>query len=241
MKVKRPHMVPKGYIRAWADRRNRVEVIDVQHGRGVTSSIENATVVSYVYEPAVLTHDLEAEFALIESRGLSAIRKMRYAHITTFEERDALIAFLDMHLERGRYADQADVRTFARLLRTDGQTEDSELSMGDRLLLSRHVEGATRLARLGLERWPWHVRPALRLATGDGAVLLWRPKPGAEISTISFPLSPTQLLVIGDDLPADLPLNQLMAEKCRRWIVSVPGHLDLSKAATIAAQRSKRP
>jgi len=139
MKVKRPHMVPKGYIRAWADRRNRVEVIDVQHGRGVTSSIENATVVSYVYEPAVLTHDLEAEFALIESRGLSAIRKMRYAHITTFEERDALIAFLDMHLERGRYADQADVRTFARLLRTDAQTEDSELALGDRLLLSRHA------------------------------------------------------------------------------------------------------
>jgi hypothetical protein len=83
------------------------------------------------------------------------------------------------------------------------------------------------------------VREARGLATGDGAVLLWRPTDGAEISTISFPLSPTQLLVIGEDLPDDVPHNRLLAENSKRWIVGARGTLNFSKAAVIADRRSQ--
>lgn len=54
MGVKRGHMVSKGYIEAWADSRNVVDVIDIQDRRGFPTSIHNATVVSYVYDPKVL-------------------------------------------------------------------------------------------------------------------------------------------------------------------------------------------
>jgi hypothetical protein len=239
MRVKRPHMVTKGYLRAWADGRNLVDVLDVQHGLGYPSSIENATVVGSVYEPEVLTRDLEGDYALVETGGLSVINKLRTNPVITSQEHDPLIAFLDMHLERGRHADQAEIRTPAVLLRTNGQTEDSELTLADRLLLGRYVEGVIRLTSLGLEQWRWRVCEARHLATGDGAVLLWAPTDGAEICSISFPLSPTQLLVIGDDLPERIPINQALASKCRRWIVSAPGHLDLSQGSIIAARRAQ--
>lgn len=81
------------------------------------------------------------------------------------------------------------------------------------------------------------MREAKGLATGDGAVLLWRTTEGAGVFTISFPLSPTQLLVIGKDLPDDVPLNRLLAENSKRWIVGARGSLNFSKAAIIAAKR----
>lgn len=239
MAVKRAHMVSKGYIRAWADGRNSVDVLDIQHGRGFVSAIENATVVSYAYDPEVLTHDLEGDYARIEASGASAIRKLRHAHTLTAVEQGAMIAFLDMHLDRGRYADQTEIRTPAVVLKTGGRIEDAELNVGDRLLLSKSLPDVLRLTTLGLEQWTWQVREAQKLATGDGAVLLWRPTDGADISTISFPLSPTQLLVIGQDLPDDVPLNIRVAMNSRRWIVGVRGTLNLDQAAVIAARRSK--
>lgn len=239
MTVKRAHMVSKGYIRAWADARNRVDVLDLQDGRGFTSSFENATVVSYGYDTEVLTRDLEQDYSHIENSGTPAIVKLRNGHTLTAAERSAVIAFLDMHLDRGRYADQTKIRIPAVVLKTGGRIEDAELTVGDRLLLSRSFQDVLRLTTLGLEQWPWQVREAKHLATGDGAVLLWRPTDGADISTISFPLSPTQLLVIGQDLPDDVPPNPRLAMNSRRWIVGVKGTLNFSKAAVIAARRSQ--
>ncbi len=237
--VKRAHMVSKGYIRAWADVGGRVDVLDLEQGRGFPSAIGNATVVSYAYDPEVLTHDLENDYARIEDRGIPVILKLRDRQMLTPVEQSAMVAFLDMHLDRGRYADQTKIRTPAILVKTDGFVEDAELTLGDRLLLSRSLQDVVRLTALGLEEWPWQVREARALATGDGAVLLWRPAEGAEISTVSFPLSPTQLLVIGDDLPDDVRLNTLLAMNSRRWIVGALGTLNLRQAAVIATRRSK--
>lgn len=240
MKVKRAHMVSKGYIRAWADDKGNIDVADLQHGRRFATSVENATVVSYAYDPEVLTADLEGDYARIESKGIPAIRKLREECELTEIEKSAIIAFLDMHLDRGRYADQTKISIPAVLIKTGGQVEDGELNLGDRLLLARSLPDVIRLAPLGLERWQWQIRSGQHLATGDGAVLLWRPTQGANICTISFPLSPTQLLVIGQDLPNDVPVNELVAKNSRRWVLGTSGTLNANQAAVIAAQRSSQ-
>ncbi len=229
MTVKRGHMVSKGYISAWADDRNRVEVIDVQHKRGFTTSYLNATVVSYVYDPKVLTHDLERAYWAIEDAGTPVIVKLRErARELSDADRSAMIAFLDMHLARGRYADQATLRVPAVLVMTDGTTQDTELALGDVLTLSQSRQDVFRLSSLPLGEWDWKVLDAVGLATGDGAVLLWRPTKDGEVCTISFPLSPTKLLVIGNDLPDDIPLNARVAQNSRRWIVGAKSSLNLA-------------
>lgn len=237
MTVKRAHMVSKGYIRAWADAKNLVDVIDLQDGRGYPSSVENATVISYGYEPEMLTWDLERDYWRIENVGIPAIVRLRNGHTLKAAEQIALIDFLDMHLDRGRYADQGKLRVPAVVLKIGGQIEHAELTVGDRLLLSQSFQEVLRLTRLGLEQWPWNVREARHLATGDGAILLWKPTNGSEISTLSFPLSPTQLLVIGEDLPDDVDLNRRLAMNSKRWIIGVKGTLRLNQAAVAAAQR----
>lgn len=237
MPVKRGHMVSKGYLRAWADDRNRVEVLDVQHGRGFLTTVGDATVVSYAYDPRVLTRDLEGDYARIENGGISAINKLRGGRELTEAEATAVVGFLDMHLDRGRYADQAEIFTPAMLLMEDGQVKDATLGLGDRILLSQSLPDVTRLANLSLEQRKWQVYEAGALATGDGAVLLWAPTEGADISTITFPLSPTQLLVIGQDPPNGIDPNLLVAQKSRRWVVGYPGSLRLTQAAAIAEMR----
>ena len=239
MIVKAAHMVSKGYIRAWANAKKIVDVLDLQDGRGYPSSYERATVVSYAYDPNVLTRDLERDYSRIENSGIPAIVKMRKGDALLTAEKHAVIAFLDMHLDRGRYADRTKVRAPAAVLKSDGRIVHTELALGDALLLSQSFEDVLRLTSLRLEQWPWRVREARGLATGDGAVLLWCPTDGADISTVSFPLSPTQLLVIGEDLPDGIPHNPLLAEHSKRWIVGARGTLDFSKAAAIAARRSQ--
>ncbi|MBD8104790.1 DUF4238 domain-containing protein [Plantibacter sp. CFBP 8775] len=231
MTVKRGHMVSRGYISAWADDRNRVEVIDVQDGRGFTTALGNATVVSYVYDPNVLTHDLERAYWKIEDEGIPVIAKLRddEKQLSSIE-RTALIAFLDMHLERGRYADLVKLRVPAVLLMKDGTTEDAELALGDVMTLSQSHPDVFRLSSLPLDQWAWNVIEAAGLATGDGAVLLWRPTKDADICTISFPLSPTRLLVIGQALPDGVPLNARLAQNSRRWVVGTKGSLNLQWA-----------
>jgi hypothetical protein len=235
-------MVSKSYIRAWADTRGRVEVLDLQHGRGFVSSVENATVVSYAYDASIMAQNLEGHYAGIEDRGIPALAKLRTGGPLAPAEQTAMINFLDLHLDRGRYADQANTRIPAVLINTDGRSEAAGLTLGDRLLLSQFLPDVIRLTSLGLEQWPWHVYEARdRLATGDGAVLLWQETQNAEISTISFPLSPTQMLVIGKDLPDALPLppNALLAKNSKRWIVGALGTLNRNQAAVIAARRSE--
>lgn len=105
--TRRSHMVTKGYLAAWADNRNVIDVIDVQEGKGYHSSIGNASVANYVYDAAVLNVDLEKRYGVIESGGLSAVRKLQ-AENTDLDppEAEAIIEFLDMHRHRGMYADR---------------------------------------------------------------------------------------------------------------------------------------
>jgi hypothetical protein len=224
--------VSRGYIEAWADSRNVVEVIDIQDRRGFPTSINNATVVSYVYDSTVLTHDLEKDYSKIEDVGTPAIVKLRDGgQSLTDRERDAIIAFLDMHLDRGRYADQTKLRAPALVLKTGGEVQATELRLGDVLLLSQSLPEVLRLPTLGLDQWEWRVLPVEGLVTGDGAVLLWASSSeDAEICTVTFPLSPTRLLVIGRDLPDGVPMNDLIASKSKRWIVGVRGSLRLDWA-----------
>lgn len=239
MTVKAAHMVSKGYIRVWADAKNVVEVLDKQDGRGYRISYKSATVVSYVYEPNILTHDLEQEYADIESNGIPAINKLREGHSSLTEvERKALIAFLDMHLDRGRYADQAKTVAPAMIVTTDGSHDDAELNLGDLLLLSQCLPEVLRLSKLGIEKWPWRVVPIDALATGDGAVLLWHQPDGEEVCTISFPLSPTKLLMIGEPLADGVPHpNLLLSKNSKRWIVGEIGTLNLNFATPDQSQK----
>ena len=241
MAVKNAHMVSKSYIRAWADERNVVDVSDLQDGRGYPSSYMSATVVSYGYEPEVLTRDLERDYGRIEDRGIPAIVKLRKGYKLTAFERSAVVAFLDMHLDRGRYADQTKIRVPALVVKSGGRIEHAELNLADRLLLSQSIKDVLRLTTLGLEQWPWQIREVNGLITGDGAVLVWRSTDGADISAVTFPLSPTQLLVIGQNPPDDvrfkLLLNVLHAENSRRWIVGARGTINFNHAAVIAAGR----
>jgi len=228
---KRAHMVSKAYIKAWADSRNVVEVIDKIRNRGYVDSYNNATVWSFAYAPNVLTHDLEKEYGTIESRGLRVIRKLRQAqyHLTG-DERVALVAFLDMHLDRGRYADQADIQAPAVALRMDGTQEQVQLNTADRMLLSRSEGRLVSLVALGMAQWPLTIEewPQM-LATGDGAVLLWRDAGGPGVGTVTFPLSPSLLLVLGPrlDYPEDFQLNALVAKNSRRWLIAQRGTLKM--------------
>lgn len=240
MKARRGHMVSRGYLSAWADKRNTVDVLDLQGGRGYPSSIMNASVVSYVYDPEVLTQNLEDEYARIESRGISAITKLRTGKDVTVQDQDAVVAFLDMHLHRGRYADRANVRVPAVLMMKDGSAKEAELSLGDMLLLTQEPPDILRLSTRGLSDWPWRIYEVENLSTGDGAVLLWRPTADDDLTTVTFPLSPTQLLVIGDELPERHfeSVNLYLAKNCRRWMVSERGSLNLAGAPEFVAQRA---
>lgn len=222
-------MVTGGYIRAWADENNVLDVLDVQDGRGYPSSYKNASIVSYVYDPAVLTLDLESEYGVIESEGISAFSKLRAGKALEEEETQAAIAFLDMHLHRGRYADRAGVRVPALLVMTDGTTQQKELLLGDMLHLAHQHPDTLRLTALGLEKWTWRIFTTDCLYTGDGAVMLWRPDADHDLATITFPLSPTQLLVIGADIPTDFNINRAIANNCRRWLVGQRGTLPIEQ------------
>lgn len=238
MTVKDAHMVTKSYIRAWANAKNVLEILDKQDGRGYRKSYNSATVVSYVYDPNILTHDLEQAYAEVESNGIPVINKLRDDHLAlTAVERKALVAFLDMHLDRGRYANQAKTLAPAVIVTTDGEPENANLNLGDLLLLSQHLPEVLRLKKLGIEEWPWRVVQGNGFVTGDGAVLLWCEPGSEEVSTISFPLSPTELLVIGQPLADGTWPNLRLVENCKRWIVGEIGTLKLNFATADGSQK----
>ncbi len=244
MAVKRAHMVPKGYLRAWADNKDRVDVLDLQKGIGITTKIGHATIVGYAYKNNLLQRDLEHDYSVIEDAGIRALRHLRQDESITESDRDAVIGFLDMHLDRGRYADQAGVDVPAVIVKAGLSenvklsSEDATLSLADRLVLSQGFPEVLRLSSLGIRDWPWNVIEARSLATGDGAVLLWETTAGAGVSTVTFPLSPVELLVIGEALPAGIGFNTRLAENSRRWIVGEPGTLNLKHAEVIASLRA---
>lgn len=239
MAVKRAHTVSKGYMRGWADTRRRVEVIDFEEGRGYLSSIENATVVSYAYEPEFLTHNLEFEYEQLESTGTRILDALRGgSRELSSDDRQSLVAFLDMHLDRGRYADQTKVRIPAVALMNDGSLVETGLNVGDRVLLSRSRTDLVRLADLDITDWPWHVVRTLQpLVTGDGAVLLFAAAGSQEVCTLAFPLSPSHLLVGGQGWEGSISPNTMIQNNTRRWLIGVPGALKLDQASTFAAER----
>lgn len=237
-------MVSSGYLSAWADDKNVIAVLDLEKGIGYHKSYKKATVVNYVYEPAVLNYDLEREYARIESAGIHVIRKLRTRHALTLGERTRLVEFLDMHRYRGRYSDRADVRIPALAVMADGAAKDVELRLGDLMVLTRSHEPGPKLTELGLERWKWTVWEVDDIPTGDGAVMLWRSsaETGAgRVSVVTFPLSPTRLLLIGEELPSGVPFKMQLAMNCRRWIVGTSGSLNFEQAAVIATKRAAEP
>ncbi len=241
--VERAHMITEGYLKAWADDRNVIEVIDKTADRGYLSSIKNATIVSSVYDPAVIDRDLEGEFAKVENAGVRALDKLRGGDLELdVRELNALIAFLDMYLHRGRYADRAGVRVPARLVRGDMSTDDAELALGDMLLLLAGTSDLVRVKDLGITEWPWHlVDQPSPLATGDGAVLLWSASNGSPVTAITFPISPTQLLVIGEGLPDEIPVNSLLAKNSKRWLVGARGTLNLAGMKSSGGSKRDAP
>jgi hypothetical protein len=223
----------KAYLRAWADKRGTVDVLDMERRCVLPQSVNNATVVGGAYDPLVLMHDLEGEYASIENRGMPVIAKLRREIELTPSEMAAMIAFLDMHLDRGRYADQAGIVLPAAVLKTDGSVESADFSVADRLRLSRSLPDVLRLATLSLDQREWRVEPHPEgLVTGDGAVLLFPEPAGAELRSIAFPLSPTQLLVIGEPLQVHAPINRHITDASRRWIIGLRGTLKMRGVST---------
>lgn len=233
MPVKRAHMVSRGYLQAWGNGRGLVYVWDAEAQVSGERGLTNATVVGYAYKTEHTNLDLEQEYAGIEGRGLSAMRGIINGGSLNTDGREAMIAFLDMHLERGRYADQAGVRTPIAMGNIfTGESTMAEMGLGDRLVLSKSLNReALRIVSLGVDKWPWRVFEVRGgLITGDGAVLIWEHTKGFGVTTISFPLSPTRLLILGEPLPSDAPLNALIARNSRRWLVD---HVDGSIARSM--------
>lgn len=225
-------MVSKGYLRAWANSRDLLFVMDAEHETRGVRALSNATVVSHAYRTEHTTLDLEAEYARVESAALPAMRNLANGGTTTNEGEAAIVHFLDMHAERGRYADQAGVKfPIATANIYSGQVKMAEMGLGDRLVLSRHKElspSVVRIQSLGVQKWRWRVVPVPSgLITGDGAVLMWEKRAAAGVTSITFPLSPSRLLVLGQDLDGlHIPLNELIAGRSRRWLVDhVDGHI----------------
>lgn len=239
--VKGAHMVSSGYISAWADQSNVIDVLDLDQGRGYPISFKQATIVNYVYEPAFLNHDLEGEYARTESSGIPVIKKLREGLEVTVDEQTQLIEFLEMHRYRGRYADRAEMRVPAVAVMTDGTAKDIHLKVGDMTLLTRDREPGPRLTTLGLEQLTWTIWTLEddTLPTGDGAVMLWGSAKDDSVAFVTFILSPTQLLLIGDNLPTELPIKEQLVKHSMRWIVGRRGTLRYSQAAVIAAERAK--
>lgn len=234
MGVKRAHMVSRGYLRPWADKKGRVDVIDLEKNLRITTAIQNATVVSYAYETEVLTYDLEEKFERIETRGIPAILKLRISQALTAEEKSDVVAFLDMHLDRGRYADQTKVRSRAVVVKADGSAEEAKLNLADRFMLSQYMKGVIRLTDHDLEGWPWQVYDAQNLVTGDGAVVLWGKADGNKLATVTFPLSPTRLLVIGNEFNNSVRFNTPVVTNSKRWIVGSVHTLNRDRAEVLS-------
>lgn len=224
--TKRAHMVSRSYLDEWADGKGVVDVADLVKGVSITTTIGNATVVSYAYRTEVMPTDLEAQFGKIESAGVSALRKFREAHKLAENELKNAIAFLDMHRERGLYADQTKTRAPAILLMKDGSLQKTQLPLGDRMVLASYMNEGIQLNQLGIEKWPWTIWNAKEVLTGDGALVFWREAGSTEPTTITFPLSPTEVLVIGRRLNSPVDINMVMAMKSRRWLIARRGGIN---------------
>ncbi|WP_162000767.1 DUF4238 domain-containing protein [Bifidobacterium tibiigranuli] len=234
-------MIPRSYLDGWADGKGMVDVADLAKGRSTTTAIINATVVSYAYRTEILSTDLEGQFAKVESAGISALRKLRRTDTLTQGEIRAAIAFLDMYRERGLYADQAKTQTPAVLLMQDRSLQEAELSLGDRMVLASYMNETVEFDQLGIETWPWSIWDCTNALTGDGALTLWREANSTAVTTITFPLSPTKILVIGRKLSRSVDINLVTVLKSRRWLIAQRGMFDEKKISLIAKNHNPGP
>lgn len=223
--VKRAHMVSRAYLEAWANGRSLVWVFDKENPEisGVRS-VRDATVVRYAYRTELTSLDLEADYARVESRATPALRNLANGGSVGREGEVAIVDFLDMHRERGGFADKTKARVpMASANVLTGESRLVHAGLGDRIVLSRSVDTSrVRIKDLRVDRWRWHVLPVdSGLITGDGAVLLWSERDA--VRTVTFPISPSRLLVIGSGLSgATVPINSLMADHSRRWLIGSP-------------------
>lgn len=222
MTVKRSHMITRSYLESWANERNLVYVKDLESTER-TESINSATVVKYGYRTEHTTLDLENHYSAIEGNGVRAFKALQNDQILNEAGQQAVVAFLDMHLERGRYADQAkETTTVVKGDLKTGSAEAVSLGLGDRLALAKSVDtDAVRLSMRDVRAMRWHVLKADGLVTGDGAVGLWQNSNPASLAAVTFPISPKHLLAIGaTEHLFSVELNDLVIANSRRWIVA---------------------
>ncbi|WP_286933306.1 DUF4238 domain-containing protein [Microbacterium sp.] len=218
-------MVSRAYLGAWANGRGQVKVFDKENPEvsGVRS-VGDATVVRYAYRTELTTLDLEAEYARIESRAIPALRNLASGGSTNREGEAAIIAFLDMHRERGGFADRTkELVPMASANILTGESRLVHAGIGDRIVLSRTIDQSrTWIRELPVGQWRWHILPVESgLITGDGAVLLWSERDF--VCTVTFPISPTRLLIIGSGLDGTtVPINALVMNQSRRWLIGSP-------------------
>jgi hypothetical protein len=220
--VKRAHMITRAYLEAWANSRGLLHVWDAENGINRPTSLTNATVVSFGYKTSISLVDVEAKYAQIESKAIPALRNLAQGGTITTDGQLAIVDFLDMHFERGSFADQSKVKTPVWRIGGPQRIEEVDMTVGDRLVLADELSrNLIRLYSLHIERWRWRVIDVREeLVTGDGAVLPFRKTYNGPIITVTFPLSATKLLVIGEGLPS-VPrhFNYLIVNRCRRWLV----------------------
>lgn len=222
--VKRAHMIPESYMLPWADENGDVYVGDVANERGMILRTSNATVVKYAYRTAVLRHDREAHYAQIESRGIAAIRSACESRTVVPSSRRDLTEFMDMFIERGLYADQANLSVpVIRGAFDSDEIEEVEFKLGDMISLHRDLNpDEPTLQKLGIEQWEWQtIEQPHAMMTGDNAVIPISTED--RTSTVLFPLDPFTLLVVGD-IPHDLQFSvtNFIAQTSRRWIIGRP-------------------
>lgn len=225
-------MLSRGYLEPWANDRGVLYVYDKELETGGVRTIRNATVVGDAYATKVVNHDLEGEFADIESAGLPSIRRLLNGATLSGGQELAIVRFLDMFIERGNFADQFKVRAPIAVASIDQPTVVEHVGIGDRLSLARSLNQESRtLLELGIRHWKWKVLELdSEVVTGDGSVITWNQTEGSPIEAVTFPISPYKILQIGRDLArGPLPLSQLIAARSRRWVIGTvqqdtPGH-----------------
>lgn len=222
--VKRAHIIPESYILSWADDSGDVYVADTQNARGLILRASNATIVKYAYKTAVLKHDREAHYSQIEARGIQAIRAACNGPVFSQSDRRDLTDFMDMFIERGLYADQADLSVpVIRGSFDSDEIEEVEFNLGDMISLHKDLNASdVTLREAGIEHWDWAVvEQPHPMITGDGAVICIQND--ERLTTVLFPLSPFMLLVVGEaQLDLSFSVTEYIAQVSRRWIIGRP-------------------
>ena len=70
---------------------------------------------------------------------------------------------------------------------------------------------------------------------------LWRQTGSDEATTVTFQLSPTEVLVIGRELSSPIDLNIVIAMKSRRWLVARSGGLNEEVVRAVAPDHVPGP